>query len=74
MQTKKHSAIESLANIAVGIGIAFGTQVVVFPWFGLHATLAANLGITAIFTVVSFVRSYTLRRVFNWISAMREAA
>ena len=37
----------------------------VFPLFGLDTTLGQNLAIGAIFTVVSLVRSYLLRRVFE---------
>ena len=59
------SAAESVANVAVGIGVAMGTQIVVFPWFGLEAEPAEHLGIALIFTAVSLVRSYALRRVFN---------
>lgn len=65
MQSRLHSAIEAVANVAVGYGVAVGTQFVVFPWFGLHADLSSNLTIGGIFTVVSLVRSYALRRVFN---------
>lgn len=65
MQSKLHSAIESVANVAVGYGVAVATQIAVFPMFGLHTDITANLTIGAIFTVVSLVRSYTLRRLFN---------
>jgi len=41
------------------------TQVLVFPVFGLQASLADNLLIGAVFTVVSIGRSYLLRRVFE---------
>ena len=58
-----------MANVAVGYGIAVATQVAVFPLFGLHASLADNLAIGAVFTVVSLARSYVLRRVFNRIRA-----
>lgn len=64
-QTRTMSAVESVANVAVGYGIAVATQVVVFPLFGLHASLVDNLAIGAVFTVVSLVRSYLLRRIFN---------
>ena len=37
----------------------------VFPLFGLAATLGENLALDAIFTVVSLVRSYTLSRMFE---------
>ena len=36
------------------------TQILVFPLFGLRATLAENIAIGAIFTVVSIARSFTL--------------
>ena len=64
-QSRRMSAVESIANVAVGYGVAIVTQVAVFPMFGLQASLGDNLAIGGIFTVVSIVRSYVLRRVFN---------
>jgi hypothetical protein len=40
------------------------TQLLVFPLFGLATTLGQNLTIGLIFTLVSLVRSYALRRAF----------
>ena len=70
MQSRTMSLVEALANVLVGYGVAFATQVMVFPLFGLHASLDQNLAIGLIFTIVSLVRSYILRRVFNrrWTS------
>lgn len=65
-QSKKHSFLESLLNVAVGYGIAILSQIVIFPWFGIHIPLRDNLLIGVIFTIVSIVRSYALRRAFNW--------
>jgi hypothetical protein len=59
------SLVESLANVAVGYGIAVLTQIAVFPFFGLHVSLADNLVMGAVFTIVSIARSFTLRRVFE---------
>jgi hypothetical protein len=39
----------------------------VFPLFGIHIPLSADLAIGGIFVVVSLVRSYLLRRLFNSI-------
>lgn len=64
-QPRIHSAFEAVANVAIGYGVAIATQIVVFPWFGMTPSLRQNLGIGAIFTVVSLVRSYVLRRLFN---------
>ena len=59
------SLVESLTNVLVGYGIAVATQGVVFPWFGLRTSLSDDLAIGGIFTVVSIIRSYMLRRVFE---------
>lgn len=67
-QSKKHSAIESATNILVGYLVALGSQIVIFPMFGIQATLRDNMLIGAFFTVVSLVRSYVLRRIFNMVT------
>jgi hypothetical protein len=64
-QSRRMSLVESLANVAVGYGIAVLTQIAVFPFFGLHVSLADNLVMGAVFTIVSIARSFTLRRVFE---------
>ncbi|MEI7601762.1 MAG: hypothetical protein WCJ41_20900 [Aestuariivirga sp.] len=61
------SLVESVTNIVVGYGLAVLTQIIVFPMFGLQPTLAQNLKIGGVFTVMSIVRSYALRRVFEMI-------
>ncbi|WP_404381199.1 hypothetical protein [Caenispirillum salinarum] len=66
-QSRAMSLVESLANVAVGYGVAVVTQILIFPIFGLHTTLAQNLMMGAIFTVVSIGRSYALRRLFEEI-------
>jgi hypothetical protein len=64
-QPRLMSLVEAVANVIVGFGLAVATQVVVFPLFGLEASLAENLTIGGIFTLVSVARSYLLRRVFE---------
>ena len=64
-QSKWMSLVESIANVVVGYGVAVVTQILVFPMFGLHASLNQNLLIGLVFTGVSLVRSYFLRRVFE---------
>ena len=70
-QTRTHSAIESVANTAIGYGISLLTQLAVFPLFGIHVSLVQNMWIGVIFTVVSLARSYILRRAFNYWSNQR---
>jgi len=64
-QSRLMSLVESVANVIVGYGVAVVTQILIFPVFGLHTTLAQNLKMGAVFTVVSIARSYALRRLFE---------
>jgi hypothetical protein len=64
-QSRFMSLVESIANIAVGYMLALATQLVVFPLFGITATLPEHLAIGAAFTSVSVLRSYMLRRLFE---------
>lgn len=62
------SLVESVVNIIIGYTINVTAQALIFPFFGIYASLSQNLGIGLIFTVISLARSYTLRRVFNRIN------
>jgi hypothetical protein len=66
-QSRLMSLVEAAANVAVGYGVAVITQILIFPVFGLHTTLAQNLQMGAVFTVVSIARSFGLRRLFEAI-------
>ena len=72
-QSRLMSLVESLANVLVGYGVAVATQMAVFPMFGLAVTISENLLIGLIFTVVSIVRSYTLRRGFEALRVRQSA-
>lgn len=68
-QTRRMSLLEAMTNVTVGYVLAVATQIVVFPWFGLHASLADSMGIGAVFTSISLLRGYALRRLFEFIAA-----
>jgi hypothetical protein len=69
-QSRRLSALESIANVTTGYGIAVAAQMAIFPWFGVHLPLGDNLLIGAFFTVISLIRGYALRRLFNaWSKA-----
>jgi len=63
-QSRAMSFIEAIANVVIGYILAVGTQMLVFPWFGLSPVFFDALGIGAVFTSVSLLRSYALRRLF----------
>ena len=64
-QSRRLSLLEAVTNVVVGYVLAVLTQLIVFPWFGLTATLQDNLAIGAAFVGVSLIRGYALRRVFD---------
>jgi hypothetical protein len=63
------SLVESSANVVVGYGLAVLTQILVFPIFGLQASVGENLLIGGVFTVISVIRSFALRRLFNRVNS-----
>ena len=65
MQSRKHSAIEAITNVFVGYWVAVGATQAILPLFGLPVRFDQNLAISGLFTVVSLIRSYALRRLFN---------
>ena len=69
MQSRTASLIESLTNIAIGYLVAVFAQALIFPLFGIYASAGEHAAIAALFTVISLVRSYCLRRLFNWQAA-----
>jgi hypothetical protein len=69
MQSKAQSMVESFVNIAIGYMVAVVSQLVIFPLFGIDIPISDNLWIGAWFTIISLVRSYGLRRMFNWLHA-----
>lgn len=74
MQLKRHSLLESMVNVAVGYGVALLSQIIIFPLFGINVSLRDNVLIGVFFTIISIVRSYLLRRIFNKLTDKPEAA
>ena len=64
-QSRKLSLLESIANVAIGYGIAILAQELVFPMFGIYMSFDQHAKMGAIFTIISLIRSYALRRLFN---------
>ena len=65
MQSKKQSLIESLTSTTIGIIIGILLNLTILPTFGYPVSLSDSLWISVIFTIVSIIRSYIIRRWFN---------
>jgi hypothetical protein len=65
MQSRTNSFIESATNILIGYWCAVLTQLIVFPIMRIDVSLDKNLMIGLVFTLISLLRSYVIKRVFN---------
>ena len=65
MQSKKQSLIESLTSVGIGWLIGVILNMLVLPLFDYDVSLTDGVLISIIFTAVSVVRSYAVRRIFN---------
>ena len=65
MQSKRESMVESLTSTTIGIIIGIVLNLTILPIFGYPVSLSDSLWISVIFTVISIIRSYIIRRWFN---------
>lgn len=66
MQSRQRSALEAVTNVVVGFLVAVAANLLVLPAFGYQVTVYDSFAIGWVFTVVSMMRTYFLRRLFNW--------
>jgi hypothetical protein len=64
-QTRLGSLIEAIINVIIGFSINWTANMLIFPLFGFRITASANFVLGLIYTVISVVRSYCIRRWFN---------
>ena len=65
MQSKRQSFIETLTSVFVGWLIGVILNMLVLPLFDYNITVIDSLWVSLIFTVVSVIRGYVIRRFFN---------
>lgn len=67
-QTRIGSLIEAIINILIGFWINFLANMLILPAFGFETfSWEINMQIGILYTVISVVRSYVIRRWFNSI-------
>lgn len=64
-QTRLGSLIEVMVNIVIGFAINMVANLWVLPLYGFQVTGGQAFSMGLIFTVISVVRSYCIRRWFN---------
>ena len=67
-QTRKQSAIETAVNIGIGYFISMALNLLFLPHYASEIAdqnVVIAIFIGGVFTIVSVIRSFSLRRLFN---------
>lgn len=67
MQTKKQSLVEAVIGTLIAFTLSTVIQPVVLGTYACTINYVASMEIALIFTFISFVRNYIVRRCFNWL-------
>jgi hypothetical protein len=67
MQSRRSSFIEAVFNVAIGYLVSVLANILILPLFGYDVSLSDSFAIGVAFTVVSLIRSYAVRRFFNFL-------
>lgn len=70
-QSRKMSLVETCANTTLGFLTSYVTWEILSRVFDTGLSVKENLFITCVFTVVSLLRGYLVRRVFNHLGSKR---
>jgi hypothetical protein len=64
-QSRSASLFETLTSTVMGFILSVAVQRALFPAMGHDFAFAENMVMASVFTAVSILRGYTVRRVFN---------
>ena len=64
-QSPKKSLIETITQTVIGLGTSIILQLILYPIMGIPVSLNQNLIITIVFFIVSIIRGYIVRRIFE---------
>lgn len=64
-QSPRSAIVEAWINILLGFSVNFLANFLIFPLVGVHIGAAENFLVGWIYTAVSIVRQYAIRRWFN---------
>lgn len=64
-QKRTHSLAESITNTVVGYAVNFAANMLIMPLFGFNITITQNFQISILYVLISVIRGYGIRRLFN---------
>jgi hypothetical protein len=65
-QTRRASLLEAFVNVLIGFWVSVAANLVILPFYGVSPGVGVAVEIGVLFTLVSLIRSYALRRMFNF--------
>lgn len=73
-QSRRASLTEAVTSTVVGFVLSYACQLIVFPLYDIHISHSQNLQIILIFTAISVVRGYWIRRLWDseWWACRKE--
>lgn len=71
-QTKRGSLAEALVGTAIGFAVSWAATPPILALFGYQAGAGTAFGITVVYTALSVVRGYLVRRLFNHLAKDRQ--
>ena len=66
-QSRRASLAEAFLNVLLGFWVSVAANYWLLPLWGFTPSMTSSLEIGILFTWISLVRSYLLRRPFNWL-------
>jgi hypothetical protein len=75
-QSRRASLIEAATSTAIGFVLSYIAQLAIFPLYGIHVSHGTNLQLIGWFTIISVVRGYWVRRMWDsewWKRTKKEA-
>lgn len=64
-QSRLMSMLEAVISTAIGFGISLAAQVLFLPMLGVTVSISQNVNFALIMTVISIIRQFVMRRVFE---------
>ena len=65
MQSRRSSFAECVISTAFGFVVSMIAYAYILPLYDIHISMFQNVQIVAIFTIISIIRQYIFRRIFN---------
>lgn len=66
-QRRRTSLLEASLSTLTGFIISYAATFAIMPLLGIHTNAAQNFYMVMIYTVISVIRQYIWRRIFNWL-------